>query len=136
MPSTTKKATKAVLPGLPNVQRRVVNKPSIRTAAIVSQTENDIEAFQAITAQMKVLRDELEAVRGRLIHTMQAEQQRVLYSPDKAFVVSLRERANWTYSDSLQDELDLLKAKQQIEQRKGIAINTPTVYIDGRNSTN
>jgi hypothetical protein len=55
-----------------------------------------------------------------------------MYTTDKAFVISLRERASWTYSDTLQDELDMLKAKQQIEQRKGIAINNPTIYIDGR----
>ena len=28
--------------------------------------------------------------------------------------------------------MSLLKAEQQIEQRKGIAINNPTTYIEGR----
>ena len=131
----TTRTSKRDIPGLPNVGRRIVTKQTIRTAAVTSQIESDVETFRLLSLQMKGLRDELEAVRGRLLHTMQANQSRCLYTADKAFVISLRERANWTYSDSLQDALDMLKAKQQIEQRRGVAINTPTVYIDGRAAT-
>ncbi len=131
----TTRTSKRDIPGLPNVGRRIVTKQTIRTAAVTSQIESDVETFRLLSLQMKELRDELEAVRGRLLHTMQANQSRCLYTADKAFVISLRERANWTYSDSLQDALDMLKAKQQIEQRRGVAINTPTVYIDGRAAT-
>jgi hypothetical protein len=129
---TTAKTSKRNIPGLPNVGRRIVTKESIRAAAFTSQIESDVETFRRLSLQMKELRDELEAVRGRLLHTMQSGQTRCMYTTDKAFVISLRERASWTYSDTLQDELDMLKAKQQIEQRKGIAINNPTIYIDGR----
>lgn len=129
---TTTKTSKRNIPGLPNVGRRIVTKESIRAAAFTSQIESDVETFRRLSLQMKELRDELEAVRGRLLHTMQSGQTRCMYTTDKAFVISLRERASWTYSDTLQDELDMLKAKQQIEQRKGIAINNPTIYIDGR----
>lgn len=129
---TATKTSKRNIPGLPNVSRRIVTKESIRAAAFTSQIESDVETFRRLSLQMKELRDELEAVRGRLLHTMQSGQTRCMYTTDKAFVVSLRERASWTYSDTLQDELDMLKAKQQIEQRKGIAINNPTIYIDGR----
>lgn len=130
MPTT--KTSKRSIPGLPNVGRRIVTKESIRSTAFTSQIESDVEAFRRLSLQMKELRDELEAVRGRLLHTMQTGQSRCLYTADKGFVVSLRERASWTYSDALQDELDMLKAKQQIEQRRGIAVNTPTLYVDGR----
>jgi len=129
---TTAKTSKRNIPGLPNVGRRIVTKESIRAAAFTSQIESDVETFRRLSLQMKELRDELEAVRGRLLHTLQSGQTRCMYTTDKAFVISLRERASWTYSDTLQDELDMLKAKQQIEQRKGIAINNPTIYIDGR----
>jgi hypothetical protein len=129
---TATKTSKRNIPGLPNVSRRIVTKESIRAAAFTSQIESDVETFRRLSLQMKELRDELEAVRGRLLHTMQSGQTRCMYTTDKAFVISLRERASWTYSDTLQDELDMLKAKQQIEQRKGIAINNPTIYIDGR----
>lgn len=132
---TATRTSKRSIPGLPNVGRRIVTKDSIRTTAFASQIESDVEAFRHLSLQMKELRDELEAVRGRLLHTMQSGQTRCLYTADKAFVISLRERASWTYSDALQDELDMLKAKQQIEQRRGVAINTPTVYIDGRAAT-
>jgi hypothetical protein len=129
---TATKTSKRNIPGLPNVGRRIVTKESIRAAAFTSQIESDVETFRRLSLQMKELRDELEAVRGRLLHTMQSGQTRCMYTTDKAFVISIRERASWTYSDTLQDELDMLKAKQQIEQRKGIAINNPTIYIDGR----
>jgi len=129
---TATKTNKRNIPGLPNVGRRIVTKESIRATAFTSQVESDVEAFRRLSLQMKELRDELEAVRGRLLHTLQSGQTRCMYTTDKAFVISLRERASWTYSDTLQDELDMLKAKQQIEQRKGIAINNPTIYIDGR----
>lgn len=129
---TATKTSKRNIPGLPNVGRRIVTKESIRSTAFTSQIESDVESFRRLSLQMKELRDELEAVRGRLLHTMQTGQSRCLYTTDKAFVVSLRERASWTYSDTLQDELDMLKAKQQIEQRRGIAINNPTLYVDGR----
>jgi hypothetical protein len=129
---TTTKTSKRNIPGLPNVGRRIVTKESIRAAAFTSQIESDVETFRRLSLQMKELRDELEAVRGRLLHALQSGQTRCMYTTDKAFVISLRERASWTYSDTLQDELDMLKAKQQIEQRKGIAINNPTIYIDGR----
>ncbi len=132
---TATKTSKRNIPGLPNVGRRIVTKESIRAAAFTSQIESDVETFRRLSLQMKELRDELEAVRGRLLHTMQSGQTRCMYTTDKAFVISLRERASWTYSDTLQDELDMLKAKQQIEQRKGIAINNPTSYIDGRSVT-
>lgn len=66
---------------------------------------------------------------------MQATQQQKLLSADGTFAVTLKERSSWTYSDELEDRLTMLKADQQIEQRKGIATNTPTVYIDGRTVT-
>jgi recombinational DNA repair ATPase RecF len=128
------KTSKRNIPGLPPIQRRVVTKQGTRTAAVLSQADADVETFRLITQQMKELKEEMEALRGRLLVTMQSTNQRVLYTADRSFVVSLRERASWSYSDALEDELTLLKAKQQNEQRKGIAINTPTTYIDGRNA--
>jgi len=129
---TTTKTTKRTIPGLPNVQRRIVTKQNARNAAVLSQAEADVESFRAISLQIKELQQEMETLRGRLLLTLQSTNQQALYSVDRGFVVSLRERASWTYSDDLQDEQQMLKAKQQIEQRKGIAINNPTTYVDGR----
>lgn len=133
MATTT--SNKRAIPGLPKIDRRIVTKASARTNAVLSQAQADVEAFRQLSLQMKQLRDELEAIRGRLLHTMQASNQRALYTADRAFIVSLRERASWTYSDELEDRLTMLKAEQQNEQRKGIAINNPTPYIDGRTVT-
>ena len=130
MATTTSKTRN--IPGIVNVSQRIVTRETSRTAAVRNQTELDIEAFQNLSATMKELKEELETIRGRLLHTLQATKQHRLLSKDGTFAVTLKERSNWSYSDELEDKLTLLKAEQQIEQRKGIAINTPTLFIDGR----
>lgn len=130
MATTTSKTRN--IPGIVNVSQRIVTRETSRTAAVRNQTELDIEAFQNLSATMKELKEEMETLRGRLLHTLQATKQHRLLSKDGTFAVTLKERSNWSYSDELEDKLTLLKAEQQIEQRKGIAINTPTLFIDGR----
>lgn len=130
MATTTSKTRN--IPGIVNVSQRIVTRETSRTAAVRNQTELDIEAFQNLSATMKELKEEMETLRGRLLHTLQATKQHRILSKDGTFAVTLKERSNWSYSDELEDKLTLLKAEQQIEQRKGIAINTPTLFIDGR----
>lgn len=130
MATTTSKTRN--IPGIVNVSQRIVTRETSRTAAVRNQTELDIEAFQALSATMKELKEEMETIRGRLLHTLQATKQHRILSKDGTFAVTLKERSNWSYSDELEDKLTLLKAEQQIEQRKGIAINNPTLFIDGR----
>jgi len=130
MATTTSKTRN--IPGIVNVSQRIVTRETSRTAAVRNQTELDIEAFQNLSATMKELKEEMETLRGRLLHTLQATKQHRLLSKDGTFAVTLKERSNWSYSDELEDKLTLLKAEQQIEQRKGIAINNPTLFVDGR----
>jgi len=85
-----------------------------------------------LSSNIKELKETLEEVRGRLLHTMQATKQQRILSEDGSFAITLKERSNWTYSDELEDKLTILKAEQQNEQRKGIAVNNPTTFIDGR----
>ncbi|MDA0268986.1 MAG: hypothetical protein O3A14_18995, partial [Cyanobacteria bacterium] len=105
-----------------NVTNRVVTKATTRSAAVRDQVALDINAFQELSSTMKALKEELEGVRGRLLHTMQATSQHRLLSPDGKFAITLKERSNWTYSDELEDRLAILKAEQGNEQRKGIAV--------------
>jgi len=133
MATTT--SSKRAIPGVVNVSQRIVTRETTRTKAVRNQTLLDIDSFRELSQAMKELKEEMEAVRGRLLHTMQATQQQKLLSADGTFAVTLKERSSWTYSDELEDRLTMLKADQQIEQRKGIATNTPTVYIDGRTVT-
>jgi hypothetical protein len=130
MATTTSKTRN--IPGIVNVSQRIVTKETSRTTAVRNQTQLDIEAFQSLSSTMKELKEELESIRGRLLHTLQATKQHRILSGDGTFAVTLKERSNWSYSDELEDKLTLLKAEQQIEQRKGIALNTPTLYVDGR----
>lgn len=130
MATTTSKTRN--IPGIVNVSQRIVTRETKRTTAARNQTELDIEAFQALSATMKELKEEMETLRGRLLHTLQATKQHRLLSKDGTFAVTLKERSNWSYSDELEDRLTLLKAEQQIEQRKGVAINNPTLFVDGR----
>lgn len=130
MATTTSKTRN--IPGIVNVSQRIVTRETSRTAAVRNQTELDIEAFKALSSTMKELKEELESIRGRLLHTLQATKQHRILSSDGTFAVTLKERSNWSYSDELEDKLTLLKAEQQNEQRKGIAINNPTLFVDGR----
>lgn len=130
MAATTSKTRS--IPGVVNVGQRIVTRETSRTIAVRNQTELDIEAFRNLSATMKELKEELEGIRGRLLHTMQASKQHRILSQDGTFAITLKERSNWSYSDELEDKLSLLKAEQQNEQRKGIAVNTPTTYVDGR----
>ena len=130
MATTTSKTRN--IPGIVNVSQRIVTRETKRTTAARNQTELDIEAFQALSATMKELKEEMETLRGRLLHTLQATKQHRILSKDGTFAVTLKERSNWSYSDELEDKLTLLKAEQQIEQRKGVAINNPTLFVDGR----
>jgi hypothetical protein len=130
MATTTSKTRN--IPGIINVGQRIVTRESTRTAAARNQTELDIEAFRELSSTMKDLKEELEGIRGRLLHTLQATKQHRILSSDGSFAITLKERSNWTYSDELEDKLTLLKAEQQNEQRKGVAINNPTLFIDGR----
>lgn len=126
------KTRSRAIPGLVNVSQRVVAKETTRATAVRNQTELDIAAFRSLSSNIKELKETLEEVRGRLLHTMQATKQQRILSEDGSFAITLKERSNWTYSDELEDKLTILKAEQQNEQRKGIAINTPTTFVDGR----
>lgn len=126
------KTRSRAIPGLVNVSQRVVAKETTRATAVRNQTELDIAAFRSLSSNIKELKETLEDVRGRLLHTMQATKQQRILSEDGSFAITLKERSNWTYSDELEDKLTILKAEQQNEQRKGIAINTPTTFVDGR----
>ena len=44
------------------------------------------------------------------------------------FYVMKKERADWTYSDELEDRIQDIDADKKKEQRKGVAINEPTEY--------
>jgi len=126
------KTRSRAIPGLVNVSQRVVAKETTRATAVRNQTELDIAAFRSLSSNIKELKETLEEVRGRLLHTMQATKQQRILSEDGSFAITLKERSNWTYSDELEDKLTILKAEQQNEQRKGIAVNNPTTFIDGR----
>jgi hypothetical protein len=140
MPATNTKATN--IPGVVRTARTVVTKPATRTAstarttarqkALADQTQQDIAEFRRLKAVIDAANAELEEVRGRLLGLAMSAPEHKLLSTSGDYVISLRERSSWTYSDDLNDRLIDLKADQKKEQSKGIAINNPTHYIDGR----
>ena len=136
---TTTATTKASIPGVPRVSRTVVTgasktarRTTTRKQALEDQTQQDIAEFRRLKAVIEAATDELEAVRGRLMGLAMAAPEHKLLSTAGDYVISLRERSSWTYSHELNDRLIQLKADQKKEQSKGIAINNPTQYIDGR----
>lgn len=129
---TTTTRSKTTIPGVVSVGQRVVTTPNTRAQAIQNQLQLEVDAYQELSLQKKAIDQQLEQIRGHLISSMQATKQVRLLSSDAQFAVTLKERSSWTYSEELEDRMELLKAEQKNEQRKGIAINTPTTYVDGR----
>lgn len=136
---TTTTRTQASIPGVPRISRTVVtgtSKAAKRTAtrkqALEDQIQQDIAEFRRLKAVIEAANEELDAVRGRLLGLTMAAPEHKLLSSSGDYVISLRERSSWTYSYELNDRLIQLKADQKKEQTKGIAINNPTQYIDGR----
>ena len=111
---------------------KVAKRTATRKQALDDQIQQDIAEFRRLKAVIEAATEELDAVRGRLLGLTMAAPEHKLLSSSGDYVISLRERSSWTYSYELSDRLIQLKADQKKEQTKGIAINNPTQYIDGR----
>jgi len=137
MPATKTKAKN--IPGVIRPDRTVVNKPSTTTTR--STAKKKLPSLEELTLQqvealreLKRQKDEIEAqialIKQELLQRMSKGD--TFYTEDKAFEVSLRERANWTYSQELQKDILYLEAEKKSEQQNGTATNNPTHYVHGR----
>ena len=138
MPATNTKA--ANITGVIRTARTVVNKPSTTTPARPS-TKQKLPSLQDLTLQqVEALRDlkrQEDAIKAQIKEITEELKTRMqrgdkFYTEDKAFVVSLKERAVWTYSQELQKDILYLDAEKKAEQQNGTATNTPTQFNDAR----
>lgn len=129
---TTINTLSATIPGVASVQRRVVTQPARRRRTVENQVQLDIAEYQRLTSMINDLKASLDEVRNRLLLAMLATGQQKLLAANGTYAVTLKERSNWTYSEELTEALELIKVKQKGEQRRGVAINQPTSYVEGR----
>ena len=137
MPATNTKATN--IPGVIRTARTVVNKPSTTTArpstrqklpSLQDLTLQQVEALRDLKRQEDAIKAQIKEITEELKTRMQRGDK--FYTEDKAFVVSLKERAVWTYSQELQKDILYLDAEKKAEQQNGTATNNPTQFIDAR----
>lgn len=80
-----------------------------------------------ILSQIKTLEEELEPHRKFLLAHLQS---RDLTMVTQGHIQAHRKvRHKWTYSPATEREALALRNLQQMEQREGIAIDNPTVYV-------
>jgi hypothetical protein len=77
--------------------------------------------------EIKRLEEELQPLRAKILSHMASRGLTNLEIP--GFSAVLKTRHHWTYSPSTQDAAHALRTTQQWEQRRGIAVDSPTVYI-------
>ena len=138
MPAAKTKAKN--IPGVIRPDRTVVNKPSTTTTRSTAKkkklpsleelTLQQVEALRELKRQKDEIEAQIALIKQELLQRMSKGD--TFYTEDKAFVVSLRERANWTYSQELQKDILYLEAEMKSEQQNGTATNNPTHYVDGR----
>ena len=102
--------------------------PAIPT--IEDLTLQQVEVLRELQRQAAELKAQIDQIKQELLPRMSKGEK--FYTEDKAFVVSLRERSNWTYSQELQKDILYLEAEKKSEQQNGTATNNPTQYVDGR----
>lgn len=82
---------------------------------------------KALQLEIKRLEEELAPLRAQILTHMSSRGLTNLEIP--GFSAVLKTRHHWTYSPSTQDAAQALRNTQQWEQRRGIAVDSPTVYI-------
>lgn len=103
-------------------------KETILTAAELSIQQ--AELLRQLKKEQEEIQERIDALKEDLRKQLKKGDQ--IRTSDGQFVISLKERSNWTYSTDLQERLIDLKADQEKEKSRGIAINNPTLYIDAR----
>lgn len=86
-----------------------------------------IKRGAALVDQIKLLEEQLDPIREELLKTVQDRNGRALILGNIA--VDRKFRARWKYSPRLTNEMLRIKNMQHIEQRTGVARNTPTEHV-------
>lgn len=99
----------------------------VRRAGSPDELNQQLQAAADLKRQIDALELQLQQHRAWLLTHLQRSGDSAVTLGD--FTAALRSRASWEYSPRLHHEALRLKNEQQLEQRDGTAINTPTEYV-------
>ena len=103
------------------------------TVDVKSNLGQHIQKAAAMQAQFQMLEKELKAFRQLVTEYLVREDLDQVKCGD--FTVSKTTRANYTYSNKLELEMERIKADQKWEVSKGMASNNPTISCSLRTIT-
>lgn len=103
-------------------------------AITVDPIQVDIEAYRTLQSEIAALTEQMEPLKTRLARYLQVHELDSVSLADNSYVIKLRMRTSWDYSNDLKIKLEHLKVDQKEEQLNGSATPTIKTYIEGRPS--
>ena len=138
MENTTNKKTSKPNLGMQSAGHRQVKGSKAKGSKYTRQQFNlELQAklrrikglYECDKTHRETIAAEFKREKESLLKIMQQNQLKQIDLIGTDFYVYEKERSDWTYSDELEDRMEDIDADKKKEQRKGIAINEPTVYI-------
>lgn len=138
MENTTNKKTSKPNLGMQSAGHRQVKGSKAKGSKYTRQQFNlELQAklrrikglYECDKTHRETIAAEFKREKESLLKAMQQNQLKQIDLIGTDFYVYEKERSDWTYSDELEDRMEDIDADKKKEQRKGIAINEPTVYV-------
>ena len=131
-PKTTSKTNKTPIPGVSLAYNLTARGAKRSRVKFNIELQTKLRRVKGLHEARKVHQETIEAEYKRemksLLNCMQENNLKQIDLVGSKFYVLKKERADWTYSDELEDRIEDIDADKKKEQRKGIAINEPTEY--------
>ena len=138
MENTTNKKTSKPNLGMQSAGHRQVKGSKAKGSKYTRQQFNlELQAklrrikglYECDKTHRETIAAEFKREKESLLKAMQQNQLKQIDLIGTDFYVYEKERSDWTYSDELEDRMEDIDADKKKEQRKGIAVNEPTVYV-------
>ena len=138
MENTTNKKTSKPNLGMQSAGHRQVKGSKAKGSKYTRQQFNlELQAklrrikglYECDKTHRETIAAEFKREKESLLKVMQQNQLKQIDLIGTDFYVYEKERSDWTYTDELEDRMEDIDADKKKEQRKGIAINEPTVYV-------
>ena len=138
MENTTNKKTSKPNLGMQSAGHRQVKGSKAKGSKYTRQQFNlELQAklrrikglYECDKKHRETIAAEFKREKESLLKIMQQNRLKQIDLIGTDFYVYEKERSDWTYSDELEDRMEDIDADKKKEQRKGIAVNEPTVYV-------
>ena len=138
MENTTNKKTSKPNLGMQSAGHRQVKGSKAKGSKYTRQQFNlELQAklrrikglYECDKTHRETIAAEFKREKESLLKIMQQNQLKQIDLIGTDFYVYEKERSDWTYSDELEDRMEDINADKKKEERKGIAVNEPTVYL-------